>query len=57
MPGTAGQLRFHLDAAMQTGLTAAQMQEFIAVLQAKVGTKEAESANELLGKVLRNRAK
>jgi 4-carboxymuconolactone decarboxylase len=37
MPGTAGQLQFHLGAAMNTGLTAAQMQDFIAVLQSKVG--------------------
>ena len=56
MTGTAGQLQFHLGAAMNTGLTAAQMKEFIAVLQAKVGTKEAQSAEEILGKVLRNRA-
>jgi 4-carboxymuconolactone decarboxylase len=56
MPGTAGQLQFHLGAAMHTGLTAAQMQEFIAVLKAKVGAKEAESAEEILRKVLSNRA-
>jgi 4-carboxymuconolactone decarboxylase len=55
MTGTAGQLRFHLGAAMQTGLTAAQMQEFIAVLQAKVGTQEAESAHAILREVLRTR--
>ncbi len=57
MTGTAGQLRFHLDAAMNTGLTEAQMQDFIAVLQSKVGTKEAESASEILAEVLRTRAK
>ena len=45
MTGTAGQLQFHLGAAMNTGLTEAQMQDFIAVLQSKVGTKEAESAS------------
>ena len=56
MPGTAGQLQFHLGAAMHTGLTEAQMQDFIAVLQSKVGTKEAESASDILGKVLSNRA-
>jgi alkylhydroperoxidase/carboxymuconolactone decarboxylase family protein YurZ len=56
MPGTAGQLQFHLGAAMNTGLTAAQMKEFIAVLKAKVGTQEAESADAILGKVLSNRA-
>jgi hypothetical protein len=33
------------------------MKDFIAVLKSKVGTKEAESANEILGKVLSNRAK
>jgi 4-carboxymuconolactone decarboxylase len=52
MTGTAGQLQFHLGAAMNTGLTEAQMKDFIAVLKSKVGTKEAESANEILGKVL-----
>jgi 4-carboxymuconolactone decarboxylase len=57
MTGTAGQLRFHLGAAMNTGLTEAQMQDFISVLKSKVGTKEAESAYEILGQVLSNRAK
>ena len=57
MTGTAGQLQFHLGAAMNTGLTEAQMQDFIAVLKSKVGTKEAESASEILAEVLSNRAK
>jgi 4-carboxymuconolactone decarboxylase len=57
MTGTAGQLQFHLGAAMNTGLTEAQMKDFISVLKSKVGTKEAESASEILGKVLSNRAK
>jgi 4-carboxymuconolactone decarboxylase len=57
MTGTAGQLRFHLGAAMNTGLTEAQMKNFIAVLQSKVGTKEAESASAILAEVLSNRAK
>jgi 4-carboxymuconolactone decarboxylase len=57
MTGTAGQLRFHLDAAMNTGLTEAQMQDFIAVLQSKVGTKEAGSASAIFAEVLRTRAK
>ena len=56
MTGTAGQLRFHLGAAMRTGLTEAQMKDFIAVLQSKVGTKEAESAHAILSEVLSNRA-
>ncbi len=56
MTGTAGQLQFHLGAAMNTGLTEAQMKDCIAVLKAKVGTQEAESADAILGKVLSNRA-
>ncbi len=55
MTGTAGQLRFHLGAAMNTGLTEAQMKDFISVLKSKVGKKEAESAYEVLGKVLTHR--
>ena len=57
MTGTAGQLRFHLGAAMNTGLTEAQMQGFISVLKSKVANKEAESAHEILSEVLSNRAK
>jgi 4-carboxymuconolactone decarboxylase len=56
MTGTGGQLQFHLGAAMNTGLSEAQMQNFISVLEAKVGKKEAEDALELLAKVLSNRA-
>ena len=37
----------HLGAAMNTGLTEAQMKDFIAVLKSKVGTKEAESADAI----------
>lgn len=57
MTGTAGQLQFHLGAAMNTGLTEAQMMDFISVLESRVGKKEAESAYEILGKVLSDRAK
>jgi alkylhydroperoxidase/carboxymuconolactone decarboxylase family protein YurZ len=57
MTGTAGQLRFHLGAAMNTGLTEAQMKDFISVLKSKVGKKEAESASEIVAEVLSNRAK
>ncbi len=55
MTGTAGQLRFHLGAAMNTGLTETQMKDFISVLKAKVGQKEAESANQVLTAVLQSR--
>ena len=57
MTGTAGQLQFHFGAAMNTGLTEAQMKDFISVLKSKVGKKEGESASEILAEVLSNRAK
>ena len=55
MTGTGGQLYFHLGAAMNTGLSEAQMQDFIAILKPRVGEKEAASANEILTKVLSSR--
>jgi 4-carboxymuconolactone decarboxylase len=55
MTGTAGQLRFHLGAAMNMDLTESQMKDFIAVIEAKVGKKEAESANQVLQAVLQSR--
>ena len=56
MTGTAGQLWFHLGAAMNTGLTEAQMKDFISVLECRVGKKEAESAHGILWKVLGERS-
>jgi 4-carboxymuconolactone decarboxylase len=56
MTGTGGQLRFHLGAAMNTGLSEAQMQDFIAVLKAQVGQQEAEDAAAILRNVLGSRA-
>jgi alkylhydroperoxidase/carboxymuconolactone decarboxylase family protein YurZ len=55
MTGTAGQLQFHLGAAVNVGLTETQMKDFISVLKAKVGQKEAESANQVLSAVLQSR--
>jgi len=55
MTGTGGQLYFHLGAAMNTGLSEAQMQAFLAVLKEKVGEKEAADAREILGQVLSNK--
>jgi 4-carboxymuconolactone decarboxylase len=55
MTGTGGQLRFHFGAAMNTGLTEAQMQDFISVLDSRVGEKEAEDAAEILAEVLSSR--
>jgi 4-carboxymuconolactone decarboxylase len=55
MTGTANQLQFHLGAGMNTGLTEAQMSDFISVLKSGVGEKEAANANEILATVLANR--
>jgi 4-carboxymuconolactone decarboxylase len=57
MTGTVGQLQFHLGAAMNTGLTEAQMKDFISVLESRVGKKEAENASVILAEVLSNRPK
>jgi 4-carboxymuconolactone decarboxylase len=56
MMGTGGQLYFHLGAAMNSGLSNAQMKDFIATLEAKVGKKVAEDASEILSRVLSSRA-
>jgi quercetin dioxygenase-like cupin family protein len=55
MTGTRSQLQFHLGAAMNVGLTEAQMRDFISVLAAKVGERESESAGEVLNAVLNGR--
>jgi len=55
MTGTEGQLRFHLGAAMNTGLTKAQMNDFISVLNTSVGKAQAESARKILTGVLDSR--
>ena len=55
MTGTEGQLRFHLGAAMNTGLTQDQMNEFISVLGTTVGKTQADSAQKILTEVLSSR--
>lgn len=55
--GLGGQLRFHMNAAMNTGLNEAQMKDFISVLAARVGEAEAQAANAVLTTVLAGRAK
>ena len=57
MTGTAGQLQFHLGAAMNTGLTEDQMKDFITVLKSRVGSKEADTAQGVLAEVLNRRGK
>ena len=55
MTGTEGQLKFHLGAAMNTGLTEAQMKDFISVLKSQVGSNEAALATKVLTEILNNR--
>jgi 4-carboxymuconolactone decarboxylase len=55
MTGTRGQLQFHLGAALNVGLTEAQMRDFVSVLATEVGESESESAAEVLTAVLNSR--
>ncbi len=57
MQGVNPQLQSHFNVGLNVGLTEAQMRSLISVLEAKVGKKEADNANEILGKVLSSRAK
>lgn len=55
MKGTEGQLAFHLGAAMNTGLTQEQIEDFIVVLDTQVGKDQARSAQKVLAEVLNKR--
>jgi len=55
MTGTEGQLGFHFGAAMNTGLSQAQMQDFVSVLSDTVGIAEGEGAQKILTGVLDSR--
>jgi len=55
MKGTEGQLAFHLGAALNTGLTEIQMNDFISVLDTTVGKAQAESTQKILTGVLDSR--
>jgi len=50
--GTENQLRSHLNVGLNTGLTEAQLKNIVSVLQAKVGSKEGNTANQVLNAVL-----
>lgn len=54
--GVNPQLQGHFNVGFNTGLTEAQMRSLISVLESKVGKKEADNANEVLNRVLSNRA-
>ena len=55
MSGTAGQLAYHLGAAMNSGLTESQLHGFIDVLETKVGHDQAAGAEKVLTDVLAKR--
>ena len=57
MKGVNPQLQSHFNVGLNVGLTKAQMRSLISVLEAKVGKKEADNANEILSKVLSGRSK
>jgi len=57
MGGVNPQLESHFSIGFNTGLTEPKMRSLVSVLETKVGKKEADNANEILGKVLGNRAK
>ncbi len=57
IPGLGGQLQFHMNAAMNTGLNEAQMKDFISVLTDRVGEDEAQDANTVLARVFASRTK
>ena len=52
MDGTGGQLGFHLGAAMNAGLTEAQVEDFISVLDTRVSKERAAGASAILTNVL-----
>ena len=56
MSGTAGQLQFHLGAAMNMGLSEAQLRHFVRIVDSAVGKEEAETASSVLDKVVAARA-
>lgn len=55
MTGTEGQLKFHMGAAMNAGLSTEQLKAFITVLETKVDKVQAKIANQALTNVLKNR--
>lgn len=55
LSGTAGQLQYHMGAAMNTGNTEDEMREFVSLISEKVGHKEGQTASEVLAAVLKSR--
>ncbi|WP_371371143.1 hypothetical protein [Sporomusa aerivorans] len=57
MAGVNSQLQSHFNMGFNTGLTEAQMKSLISVLEDRIGKQEADNADEVLARVMRNRAK
>lgn len=53
--GTAGQLTYHMGAAMNVGNSEDELNEFVALIGEKVGSEEGETASEVLAGVLKSR--
>jgi len=53
--GAGGQLRYHFGGALNSGLSDAQMHDFIRVLENRVGKYQAKSADAILTEVLSGR--
>src|SRR5215510_16264585 len=55
--GVNPMLRFHMDAAMNVGLTENQAKELVALIGSEVGKQEGDNADDVLQQVLDSRAK
>ena len=56
MTGTAGQMNFHFNAAMNTGTTPEQMHDFVKVIETEVGADYAKTARNVLDRILAKRS-
>lgn len=55
MNGTEGQLRFHLNSAMNVGLSPEQLKAFISILETRVDQDQAKGAKQVLVEILKNK--
>ena len=55
MTGTAGQMVFHMNAAMNTGVSAAEMKSLVQVIRNECGNDRTDAAEAVLERVLRDR--
>lgn len=55
MTGTAGQMVFHMNAAMNTGVSASEMKSLVQVIRTECGSDRADAAEAVLERVLRDR--